>query len=236
MSIPVFLAMTAWEMAKENPPLSSCGWMACHYLPGGGLTDFPQALPPGSVILVDDSVLPHKQSTSQILSELTCCIHRFSPRAIVLDFQKNDLPENRELAKETQSLPCPVIVSEKYGKDINCPILLPPIPPHCPPKDYLNPYAGREIWLEISLESQALTLTKDGCREESCRKHDTPLPFYDAQLFTHYGIACDDDAAVFILRREWSDLQKLLEEAKQYGVNAALGLYQEFMDIKNPPR
>lgn len=236
MSIPVFLAMTAEELAKANPLPTYCGLMACHYSPGGGLANFPHSLPAGSVILVDDSILPHKQNIDQILYELASCIHRFSARAVILDFQKSGLPENEALVNAAQTLPCPVIVSEMYGKDLRCPILLPPIPPSCLPKEYLAPYAGREIWLEITMETQTLTLTRDGCRTESNLRNDALLPLYDEQLVAHYGVRCCEDAAIFTLRRDWHDLQNLLESTSQHGVTAAIGLYQEFGNIKNPPR
>ena len=144
-------------------------------------------------------------------------------------FQRSNCTETRAIAKHiTQALPCLVVVSEYYAHDLDCPVFLPPVPPSVPLEEYLLPWKDREIWLELGLEGEVLTLTEQGCEV-------TPLPcpdweaegFSDDALHCHYTIETTEKSAGFTLWRTRNGLEELLADAETLGISAAVGLYQE---------
>ena len=230
MAIAPFLAMTAAEMRNHTVLPPKIAWMACHFSPYGlGLSNLPQTLPPGSLLMVDDITPLHGHDPVLIAEQLTFCAENLRCSGILLDFQRQNCPETGELAKYlTGALPCPAAVSEVYAGDLDCPVILSPVPPSVVPEDHFAPWQGREIWMEIGLSGEILTLTDRGC--------DTaPLPFpdpnregySDPKLHCHYTIETKENSAVFTLWRNREDVQELLEEAETLGVTTAVGLFQE---------
>lgn len=230
MAFAPFLAMTASEMRNHTVLPPKIAWMACHFSPYGlGLSNLPQTLPPGSLLMVDDITPPHGHDSVLIAEQLSLCAEKLQCSGILLDFQRPDCPETAALAKHlAEALPCPTAVSEGYAGDLDCPVFLSPVPPSAVPEDYFAPWQGREIWLEISLCGEILTLTDQGCEV-------APLPFpdpnregfSDSNLHCHYTIETKENSAVFTLWRNWEDIQELLEEAETLGMTTAVGLFQE---------
>jgi hypothetical protein len=57
MGLPLNLAMTASEIAGVCPLPKDFAWMACHFSPDGeGLTNLPDYLPDGSLLILNDSI------------------------------------------------------------------------------------------------------------------------------------------------------------------------------------
>ena len=230
MAIAPFLAMTAAEIRNHSVLPPKIAWMACHFSPYGlGLSNLPTELPPGSLLIVDDITPPHGHDSARIAEQLTFCAEAFQCSGILLDFQRQNFPETEALAKHlAEALPCPTAVSESYAHDLDCPVFLPPISPSVALEDHFTPWQGREIWLEIGLWGELLTLTQQGCTV-------TPLPhpdpncegFNDQKLHCHYTIETKENSAGFTLWRNWEDIEKLLEEAETLGVTTAVGLFQE---------
>lgn len=230
MAIQPFLAMTAAEVFEKSVLPSKIAWMACHFSPyGTGLSNLPRALPPGSLLMVDDITPIHGHDPQAILEQLSACAERRSCSGILLDFQRPDVEETAALVEVlTHALPCPVAVSHWYADAGSFPVFLPPVPPSEPPESYFAPWQGREIWLELALDAMEITVTEEGSAF-------TPLPsssgsemeFYDEALFCHYHCTVREDAVRFTLRRTGIDLEGLLAEAEQFGVTKAIGLYQE---------
>ena len=230
MAITPFLAMTAAEMGKVSDLPEKIAWMACHFSPYGlGPSNLPQALPPGSLLMVDDFTPPHGHDPVLIAEQLTLCTESLQCSGILLDFQRQNCPETAVLAKHlTERLPCPIAVSESYADDLDCPVFLPPVPPSVAPQTHFAPWKGREIWLEIGLLGEILTLMQHGCTV-------TPLPypdpnqkgFSDPKLHCHYTIETNEKSAGFTLWRNREDIGELLEEAETLGVTTAVGLFQE---------
>lgn len=234
MAISVYLAMTAAEFRSFSPLPENLGWMACHFSPyGTGLANLPQSLPEGSLLIVNDRT-PMWGHDHQIIADqlrervdaLGCC-------GVLLDFQRPDISETGPLARFlSEALPCPVGVSESCAKGLDCPVFLPPVPVDTAPEDYLKPWQGREIWLELGLEGKCITLTPAGAVS-------TPLPcpegsencHRDERLRCHYSISLEEDAARFSLYRTREDVQNLLKAAEAFGVNTAIGLWQELRDL-----
>ena len=230
MAIAPFLAMTAAEMRNCSVFPPKIAWMACHFSPYGlGLSNLPKELPAGSLLMVDDFTPPHGHDPALIADQLLNCAENFRCSGVLLDFQRLGCEEAKAIAKHlTESIPRPTFVSSCYAKDLDCPVFLPAVPPSVALAEYLSPWKGRDIWLEIGLEGEILTLTEQGCEV-------APLPypspeqegFADKELHCHYTIETNEKAARFTLWRNWEDIQKLLEEAETLGVTAAVGLLQE---------
>ena len=230
MAIAPFLAMTASEMYAAASLPAKVAWMACHFSPYGlGLSNLPRTLPPGSLLIVSDVTPPHGHDPALIGQQLAECAGRLQCSGILLDFQREGCEETQAIAAHlAKVLPFPAAISECYGSTLDCPIFLPPLPPALSLESYLLPWSGRDVWLEIGLDGETLTLTEEGCKA-------TPLPypdhsavgFSDRDLHCHYTIRTTEKSASFTLWRTKEDLNALLTEAAQKGVTTAIGLYQE---------
>ena len=230
MAIPRYLAMTAAEIAANSPLPPKIAWMACHFSPyTTGLSNRPGALPPDSLLILNDVTPIHGHSLEAVAGQLAQCVEAFSCRGILLDFQRPGSAETAALAAYlVQALPCPVAVSEPYAGELSCPVFLPPPPHHVPLAEYLAPWQGRALWLEQALDAETITLTESG----ACI---APLPpgerfadgHADDALHCHYQIQLTDSQAVFTLFRTPGDLEALLSEAEFLGVTQAVGLFQE---------
>ena len=227
MALPLYLAQTAAEMAG-NPHSGQLAWMACHFSPGGsGLSNLPPWLPEGAMLILDDSYPMDGHDPAQTLEQLAELIARHSCESLLLDFQRPGLSCQQELAKLlADTLPCPVGVSELYAHGLSCPVFLPPVPPDRPLSDYLQPWQGQEIWLEVALEGIALTLTEAGCSVDAL--YDFPEDgLAEEQLHCHYTVETAAESAIFRLWRPRADLENLLKEAEALGITKAIGLWQE---------
>ena len=230
MAIAPILAMTAVEMRNISDFPGKIAWMACHFSPyGPGLSNLPKDLPHGSILILDDATPPHRHDPDYILQQLRCCAETHRCAGILLDFQRPGSAEAQAIAAcLAEALPCPVIVSAEYARDLACPVILSPVPPSVPLEDHLASWQEREVWLELGLDGEILTLTESGCET-------TPLPhpdpgtqgFMDEELCCHYQIETNEKSARFTLWRTNEDIHKLLEKAAIGGITAAIGLYQE---------
>ena len=227
MVLPLYLAQTSLEMAgnslQEHP-----AYMACHFSSGSpGLSNLPVSLPAGAMLILDDSTPLDDHDLELIVHQLSDTIRQLGCESLLLDFQRPDIPGQRELAKLlTDSLPCPVGVSEIYAEQLSCPVFLPPVPPDQPLRDCLAPWQGREIWLEAALDGITLTLTEAGCSIEAL--YDFPEDgLRDDQLSCHYTVETTADTAIFRLWRTRQNLDALLAAAETQGVTKAIGLWQE---------
>ena len=228
MGIPCYLAMTAAEMSGNAAIPEKAAWMACQFSPwNDGLSNLPPTLPPGCVLMLSDETPIRGHDPHRILEELQECIEQFSCPRLVLDLQRPGNSEAVELVSTLMTLPCPLIVSQPYVQK-DCGVLLPPAPPSLPLADYLSPWKGRDIWLELAADGEIITLTEQGAKT-------VPLPYPDPgaegfredALHCHYRARVTDSCAEFTLWRTMDDLQDLMVEAEGLGVTAAVGLYQE---------
>ena len=230
MAIVPFLAMVAVEMRNISALPPKTAWMACHFSPyGPGLSNLPRTLPPGALLILDDVTPPHRHDPTLVAEQLSECVETLQCCGILLDFQRKGCAETKAIAKHlAEALPCPVVLSDSYAEDLDCPVFLPSVPPSVPPEVYLSPWQSREIWLEISLEGEILTLTEQGCER-------APLPcpdpdatgFFDETLHCHYSIETNETSARFTLWRTKEDVLELLEDVESLGIASAVGLYQE---------
>ena len=226
MFCDVFLAQTCQEMKQFAAEKTA--YMACHFSPYGmGLSNLPDRLPAGSILLLDDSMPPNGHDSGVVESELKDFIGRFDIAAVLLDFQGEMREESMGIAQHlANALPCPVAVSEGYAKELGCPVFLSPTPVNMPLKDHITPWVQQGVYLEIAPMATRFTVTENGCTS-------LPIPFEgelqlcDERLHCHYKVEVFPQKAVFTLCRTKDDLQALAEEARQLGVLGTVGLYQE---------
>ena len=230
MAIAPFLAMTAAEMYAVFSLPEKVAWMACHFSPYGlGLSNLPRTLPPGSLLMVDDITPPHGHDPVIMARQLLSCVEDLQCSGVLMDFQRTGCEETQAIARHlSEALPCPVAVSAGYAEDLDCPVFLPPVPPSAGLEDHLLTWKNREIWLELGLEGEILTLTEDGCSVTHVPSpHPVAEAFHDTALRCHYTIETNKKSARFTLWRTKEDLQDLLEEAEFSGVVRSVGLFQE---------
>lgn len=229
MALPLYLAMTAAEFRTATSLPPKIAWMACHFSSyGTGLSNLPERLPPGSMLIVNDRTPICAHDPQIIAWQLSEAVKALKASCVLLDFQRPDCAETAALVRVlTSGLPCPVGVSELYVGELACPVFLPPVPTDTQISDHLLPWQGREIWLEAALCGQVITVTEDGASA-------APLPYgavpesghREEALHCHYK-AETSDSAVFTLWRTRDDLNALLQAAQQYHVTQCIGLYQE---------
>lgn len=229
----LFLAMTAQELASTASLPPQIAWLSCHLDPEGtGLTGLPTHLPQGSMVLLDDSILPKDHDIRKICHQLSQMIEVLAPSALLLDFQRPWDPFLADLARKLDALPCPVAVTPPYASGSKAPVFLPPVPPHRSPKEHLAPWSGRPIYLELALDASVLTITKTGCQVQTLpRPQETDYPHQETELHCHYRIDHDPDQLRFSLARTPGDLPHLLKALQALEVTALVGLYQELYDI-----
>lgn len=228
MGIRPYLAMTEAEIHNARKLPERLGWMACHFSPyDRGLTNLPSSLPEGSLLTLNDRMPPCNSDPHQIAKQLRSVITEQKCAGLLLDFQRPGCNETAAIAAELVKLPCPVAVAAAYALDLDCAILLPPVPVNLTLQEYLAPYQGREIWLELALEAAQICVTSTGCSTIALFDRTGSFPFQNDPLHCHYRIETTAQSAVFSLLRTQEDLTDLLAEAETLGVTAAVGLYQE---------
>lgn len=226
----VFLAVTTREMEQFHPP--RLAYMACHFSPySAGLSNIPRDLPKNSIVLLDDSMPVQEHDPKLVTEQLQALTTQYSAQAVLLDFQGEKTQELTQMAAAIiQALPCPVAITERYTEKFSCPVFLGPPPVNVALPNYLAPWRGQDIYLEIAPQAMAFTVTEDGC---TCAPVTTAydLPLQDKKLHCHYDVKVHRDRAIFTLQRTKDDLSALVNECYELGVRAAVGLYQELCGI-----
>lgn len=231
--MPLYLAMTAAEIACAETLPEKIAWMACHFsCYGTGLSNGPRQLPQGSVLILNDRTPISGHDPQRIAEQLTQLAEDFSCSGVLLDFQRPEVSETARLcAHLVNALPCPVGVTESYAKELDCPVFLSPLPPGVALEAHIKPWAGRELWLEIAVETRAAVITEKGCQWQTADHSDSEsVWFEEPALHCRYCWHTDERQAVFTLQRTAQHIPSLLEEAQARGVTCACGLYQQLKD------
>lgn len=230
MGIPLYLAQTAAEFTSSAPKPQWLAWMACHFSPySTGITNLPRHLPRDSLLILNDRTPPQGHDPKTVCQALLETAQRFSCRGILLDFQHQGCDE---VVSEAVKLPCPVAVTERYAAAFDCPVFLSSPPLSKPLKEYIQPWDGREIWLEAGLGYEEITVTEKGSAfSQLLPQENEEYPFYEEQLHCRYRTEITDDEIRFSLYRGKKELSLLLDEAESLGITLAVGLYQELKEI-----
>ncbi len=223
----LYLGATPGEMGKIPSFPGKPAYMACHFSQSGaGLSNLPQTLPQGCLLLVDDSLPPADHDPGLVVKQLGGCVQALGAAGVYLDFQRPGLEVLQKIAAMAQALPCPVAISSHYSQGNDLALVLPPVPPGLSLEKHIAPWKDRELWLEVALDTRTLTLTKAGCRESPC----PCIPdqgFRDERLCCHYRTQAEKDRAIFHLWRTWEDLRTLMTRSGALGIQHHLGLWQE---------
>ena len=225
-----YLARTAGELLSSVPPEEKTAYMACHFsLYTTGLSNVPDSLPTGSMLILNDQIPIHGHDPERIKDQLEQLIENLACDSLLLDFQRPDNDETARLCRLlSNEMRCPLGISHHYSGDLDCAVFLPPPPLDMPFEAYIKPWEGRKLWLEAALETAEFTITADGCKV-------TPLPYEPPQadtfiedvLHCRYHCEITDDAIRFFLYRTADQLSALLAEAATLGIEKAIGLYQQ---------
>ena len=147
----------------------------------------------------------------------------------MLDFQRPGSEQTRQLAAAlANGLPCPVGVSELYAEALDCPVFVSAPPIDRPLQTHLQPWNGREIWLELATDDQCAVITEDDCQISPADPENAEsLPHIDQAVHCRYRVTMEDTCARLHLHRGIPELQAMLQEAEDLGVQVAVGLYQQ---------
>lgn len=230
MAASIYLAMTAAEISNLSPLPGRICWMACHFSPyGTGLSNLPSALPPDCILMVNDRIPFRGHDINRIGQQLRQAVETLKCSGVLLDLQTPDVPGLRELARHlTSALPCPVAVSEGYAAGLEGPVFLAPCPHHTPLREHIESWTGRELWLDLAVDAEIITLTREGAAIFPLPLGEMPeTGHWDENLHCHYITETGEDHARFTLWRTRDDLEALAREAERLGINTLVGLFQE---------
>lgn len=230
MPLPLYLAMTAAEVASVEALPEKTAWMACHFsCYGTGLSNLPRELPEGAMLILNDRTPICGHDPTRIGEQLEQLASVFSCSGILLDFQRPGVAETAQLcAHLVSTLPCPVGITEFYAKELDCPVFLSPLPPGTALDAHIAPWAGRELWLEAATDTRVAVITEKGCTwQDDDDAYAESIWFDEPSLHCRYCWSADAQQAVVILRREAEHIPSLLEEAERLGITRTVGLYQQ---------
>lgn len=226
MPLPLYLAMTAAEISKKSSLPPNLAYMACHFSPySTGLSNLPTELPPDSMLIVNDRIPVQNHDPVKIREQLEQLIGRFRISGLLLDLQRPNEPQTRNIVKALLELPCPVAVTEQYADGLDCAVFI-SMPAHTPPEQLVKTWQGRSLWLEAATDPLCVTLTEEGAHV-SQEAPPADYPFRDDTLMCHYKTQVLEDQIRFHLRRDRQDLDDLLNHAPTLGFSCAVGLWQE---------
>ena len=180
------------------------------------------------MLILDDRQNCFTHSPDQVARQLLDAVQQLGCESILLDFQRPADPESITMARTiVEALPCPVAVTEEFAKDLTCPVFLAPCPLHVPLQTYLQPWLGRELWMEAALCQEIITVTRNGTTFTPDYPVDLTGGFFEPNLLCRYRIAVSPEKITFTLFDTSESLKKKLEQAHTLGISRFVGLYQE---------
>ena len=179
--------------------------------------------------MLNDRMPCQGHSADLVAQQLSDAVVRLECESVLLDFQRPPDTESRVMVETIMgALPCPAAVTEAFAIDLGCPVFLSPSPLHTPLQAHLEPWHGREIWLEAALCQERITVTGNGSTVTPIfptQQLDGGL--YDNRLYCRYHTAVTNEHISFTLYDTPDTLREKLRLAQSLGVVRAIGLYQE---------
>ncbi len=202
--------------------------MSCHFsASGAGLSNLPDTLSTGAMLLLDDATPPEGHDPQRITQQLRAWMQRCPGTPLLLDFQRANRGETAAVTEAITAAFPRCGISLPYWPGDPHPVFLPPVPPDQSPEAYLAPWRGHTVWLELAPEILQITVTPDGAILSPGDPPESPLPHRDPALFCHYAVTAQRDAFRFTLQRTREDLIQMCNELRALGVELGVGLYQE---------
>lgn len=233
MALPLYLAMTAAEAENCRALPEHFAWMACHFSSYGlGLSNLPQQLPQGSILILNDRTPVDQHDPQLITQQLNRLVEEMAIDGILLDFQRPGDLRTAAIAKAvTADLPCPVAVAECYARDLECPVFLEAPRAYHALQSRVSQWQGRQLWLEASFSPGTVTVTEEGSHYTPMESFPQELPICREEgLNCSYCVENKTDMVCYHIWRTAQDLEKLLELAGELGITRAIGLYQELAE------
>lgn len=233
MSLPVYLALTAAEFDRCPALPPKAAYMACHFSPySTGLSNLPAELPEGCLLILNDRIPVCGHDPEVICRQLTEAVEEYRCDGVLLDFQRADNPQTAAIAAViVGALPCPVAVTEAYAQALSCPVFLAP-PLNIPLDKYITGWQPREIWLELSLSMQTITVTEEGSSFGPILPAEESEQFFEAEAqCCRYYINVSEKKVQFTLYQTPDNLKSLLKKAEALEITRAVGLFQELGTI-----
>lgn len=225
MDLQCYIATTAEEMRTLSKLPTHPAWMACHFSPyGTGIINLPRGLPQDSMVILNDRIPPSGHNKSLIADQL----NSIQCSCYLLDFQVPGIRETEEIAVFlTERLEKPVAISEAYQHCSKGPMLL-NLFPHQSLSTSIKTLGNRDIWLEVTTDTESLTVSKTDCNWDYLPASDTALFRHTSiRLHSQYEFRIHDDCAKFLLKRDIPQIRSLLKEADRLHIKKAVGLYQQ---------
>ncbi len=217
MGTEIYVVMTGKEIRDCGKLPEKIAYLGCHF-GGNGLVGLPDGLPEGSMLLIDDRVVPQESDIESALAQLKPLLPKFS--GIYLDFQREETP--KEAANLlVEKLPFPVGVPKRFG--IGIPVL-PPRQLNLLPGDYYHP----GCWTEAAMTAWELTVTKDGCSKKEVPRKKDFSGHYSEILYCSYSVEMDEEKAVFVMQNNRELLHR--EILEDNAPEKWLVLYRDWME------
>ena len=233
MDFPIYLAMTASELANCCQLPEKIAWMACHFSPyGTGLSNLPNHIPDGSIIILNDRIPLCGHDPCHIVRQLTEIVQQHKAFGVLIDFQRPVSSESLAVVEQLNLLTCPAAITETYAQYSSLAVFLSSPAPHISVKDHIIPWKDRDIWLELSLEPEIIRLSKDkAVKLPGCKNQSSSTQLQDADLCCHYQISIDTEYADFSVYRTKEDLNNFIKQVSALPIRMGIGLYQELRDV-----
>lgn len=195
MPISIYEAVTAGDCAARDALAAHAAWMAAHFSAvGTGVSNLPHRLPPGSLLILDDQIPWQHHDAQRICQELLQAVADLACSGILLDFEREPCPQTSSLcallSTYCQQHSIPLGMPPAYGWTLPVALFLPPLPCWPGPQTVLQPFSGRELWLDAA---------ESGCVAEIGSKSVQISPADAATLqaqaeghavFWHGGLCC----------------------------------------------
>lgn len=192
MPISIYEAVTAGDCAGHDAHVA---WMAAHFsVAGTGVSNLPRRLPPGSLLILDDRIPWQNHDAQRICQELLQAVANLACSGILLDLEREPCPQTQSfcalLCTCCQQHSIPLAMPPAYGLSLPTALFLPPLPCWPGPEAVLQPFSGRELWLDAA---------ESGCVAEIGRTSVQISPADPAALqaqaegqavFWHDGLCC----------------------------------------------
>lgn len=238
----LYFALTAGELAAWEG--ENAAWMACQFASGNdGLSNLPQALPPNSLLILNDQTPAHQHDPARIQKELQETLEKFGCSGLLLDFERKPTESSGAIAKAAAKAAAELglfcAVPESYldcGKDA---ALFLPMPAPLSEPDFPQ---SRPLVLELAPRALQLFVTEKGAEEkivpywELAQEGKSHTLFRDKTEKYDYFCKLQPGLASYSILETAESLQAFWENVcKLPSVLGGVGLYQELAPFFETP-